>query len=59
LHYAAKNGNYYGFDYTAQLLSDDDLGLLLKKKDKMGKTPLDEVFHSMPKHETFQVSHVC
>jgi hypothetical protein len=26
LHYAAKNGNYYGFDYTAQLLSDDDLG---------------------------------
>jgi hypothetical protein len=46
LHYAAKSGNYHGFDYTAQLLSDKDLGLLLKKKDKMGKTPLDEVFYS-------------
>ena len=54
LHYAAKSGNYYGFDYTAQMLSDEDLGLLLKKKDKMGKTPLDEVFYSMPKHETFE-----
>jgi hypothetical protein len=52
LHYAAKSGNYHGFDYTAQLLSDKDLGLLLKKKDKMGKTPLDEAFYSLPKHET-------
>jgi hypothetical protein len=37
------------------VLSDKDLGLLLKKKDKMGKTPLDEAFYSMPKHETFEV----
>jgi ankyrin repeat protein len=55
LHYAAKSGNYHGFVYTPQLLSDKDLGLLLKKKDKMGKTPLDEAFYSMPKHETFEV----
>lgn len=55
LHYAAKSGNYYGFHYASRMLSGKDIGLLLKKKDTMGRTPLDEVFYSMPKHETFEV----
>jgi ankyrin repeat protein len=53
LHYAAKSGNYNGFIYTIKLLSEEDIGLLLKKKDKMDRTPLHEVIYS--KHESFEV----
>ncbi|XP_076093420.1 uncharacterized protein LOC143064441, partial [Mytilus galloprovincialis] len=53
LHYAAKNGNYFGFINVFRSLSDHDIMSLLTQKDQCENTPVDEIFQTMEKRSFF------
>ncbi|CAG2254871.1 unnamed protein product [Mytilus edulis] len=53
LHYAAKSGNYFGFEHAYNTLSRHDVMSILTQKDITWKTPVDEIFQAMQKRKTF------
>ncbi|VDI10522.1 Hypothetical predicted protein [Mytilus galloprovincialis] len=47
LHYAAKSGNFFGFDIALNTLPEQDAMSLLTQRDTSEKTPVDEMFQAM------------
>lgn len=53
LHYAATNGNFHSFASLTNRLPQVFLKLL-QQKDDFGKTPVDELFSSMPQRKNME-----
>ncbi|CAC5364556.1 unnamed protein product [Mytilus coruscus] len=54
LHYAASSGNYWVFLKILQILSKEDIRVLLYCNDKSRNTPLKEAFNSLTPRQAFE-----